>query len=347
MIIPKYARYDLCIKEACLFLESYDLIEYPINPFEIIANNKWGLIRYSELANSFNCTIKEVCKTLGSNDGFTIYDQNNYTIAYNDSPGLGKRFIFTLFHEIGHICLRHLTDFENTKLYRGSLSKEENTVLENEANAFARNVYAPAIITYRMKKCNDVTVANYFNISEPAAKTRIDFLKLDISFLSRIGLYKRMNQFYYRFMYKHKCSNCNYFFIDKNAKYCPICGHDNLEWGKSDLIYKGIKLNDQHKAVTCPVCSNELVMEEGEYCHICGVHLVNRCTNAECEHLSIGNARFCTACGERTTFNFYGLLKDWRKELEESEVAEKFQNSSIDFDTVPYPFEINQELPFD
>ena len=123
MIVPKYARYEYCVYKAYDFLNRFSISNYPINAFNIIKHMKWGLVRYSDLAIEFCCSIDDIINTLGSEDGFTIYDDYNYTIAYNDLKKPKKRIAFTLFHEIGHIYLNHLNDFDATKLLRGSLTK--------------------------------------------------------------------------------------------------------------------------------------------------------------------------------------------------------------------------------
>ena len=143
MKIPQYARYEYCNKRACDFLEEFHIKSFPIDVESIIHQKNWGFVKYSELMKEFNCSRTRVIHILGSKDGFTIWDESNYTISYNDDPSFGDRTRFTLMHEIGHIYLHHLTDFEATKLYRGSLTKQENKILENEANAFARNVLVP------------------------------------------------------------------------------------------------------------------------------------------------------------------------------------------------------------
>ena len=179
MKIPKYARYDYCNAKACEFLEEFNVKSFPLNPFLIIEKKGWGLTTYSELMETFNCDRENVIKCLGSIDGFTILDQDNYTIAYNDNDNLGNRIRFTIMHEIGHIYLKHLIDFEATQLYRGSLTKSENKVLENEANAFARNVLVPTAMLNHLKNKSAENLARRFGITTAAAQTRLDFYKTD------------------------------------------------------------------------------------------------------------------------------------------------------------------------
>lgn len=75
-------------------------------------------------------------------------------------------------HEIGHIYLNHLTDFESTKIYRGSLSRAENKVLENEANAFARNVLSPVSMYLTLKNKSTSNVARTFGLTQSAKRNK-------------------------------------------------------------------------------------------------------------------------------------------------------------------------------
>src|SRR5690606_10624217 len=134
---PKSTRYDLIMKVVYNFFVSENITTFPINPFEIIKKNKWGLMTYSEIAMENDMSIKEVIKACQSEDGYVIKDNDNYTIAYNDTIDNFGRIRFTLMHEIGHIKLNHLIEFEETILNRGKLTKSKYKILEREAHAFA------------------------------------------------------------------------------------------------------------------------------------------------------------------------------------------------------------------
>ena len=76
-----------------------------------------------------------------------------------------------------------------------------------------------------------------------------------------------------------------------------------------------IVLDQNSKAVRCPVCDNEEISPNGNYCHICGTYLVNQCTKYDrCGQLAAANARYCICCGAPTTFFQNNLLKAWNQE---------------------------------
>lgn len=343
MKIPAYARYDYCNQRACEFLEENNICSFPFDVKRIIHNSGWGLVTYSELMHQFSCDRNTVIRCLGSEDGYTQLDDVNYCIAYNDEGWLGDRIRFTLMHEIGHIYLRHLADFEATRLYRGSLTKQENKVLENEANAFARNVLVPTAMLQRLKNKSASNISNHFGITLAAAQTRLNFFYEDNRINKQNGTSSRLYTIFYNFYYKKKCTTCGYFIISKSIKYCPICGNKTLQWGESEMKYPvKIKLDENSKAVCCPKCDNEEVSPDGNYCHICGTYLINECTNYDgnylegCGRLAASNARYCIYCGAPTTFLQNGILKPW--DFKENYNTFMSLPDTLDSEDEPLPF---------
>lgn len=334
MSIPKIARYNYCVEKAYEFLLYEKVTSFPIDVIKIIQNHKWGKIKYSELALKHNVTISDIKEVFGE-DGYTTFNQKNYTIAYNDTSFSKGRLYFTFFHEIGHIILGHFENFNQTILKRGNLTDEEYKVLENEANCFARNVLAPAPIIMQMKLTSGNTIANIFKITKTAAETRLVFLNMD--YINLKNKYKQLLvKHYYNFVNKKYCSICKSSFVSSSAKYCPICGHKRLTWREEDMIYNdGFELDENGRAVICPKCGNEELDYKGDYCKICGVYLINKCSDIYeynqygesyvvsegCGTLGAANARFCVRCGKVTTYYQNELLKDWKSVIDDDDCS--------------------------
>lgn len=336
MKIPEYARYDYCSRRACDFLEQYNIKSFPIDVEKIIFDNGWGLTRYSELMNIFSCNLEKVIQCLGSKDGYTQLDDDNYSIAYNDDEQLGNRKRFTLMHEIGHIYLNHLIDFEATRLYRGSLTKEENRVLENEANAFARNVLVPTAMLEHLKDKNTHNIALQFGITERAAVTRLNLYLEDLNLNKSNGTIKRLYKIFYNFYFKKRCITCGYSIVAKSIKYCPICGKKTLQWGEGKMKYVKIETYDNGKVKICPVCENEETDIDGEFCQICNTLLINKCDDRDTENYSDSwqpcgqilptNARYCPKCGTRSTFFNDKIINAWNSKVSTFSYGDSMMN---------------------
>lgn len=96
------------------------------------------------------------------------------------------------------------------------------------------------------------------------------------------------------------------------------------------MIYRGVELDQNGKALKCPHCKNEEV--DGKYCKVCNTYLFNICTGFDpseerethnirwakhdrgCKGLLDGNARFCHECGSTSSFFVGGLLTYWNEE---------------------------------
>lgn len=113
----------------------------------------------------------------------------------------------------------------------------------------------------------------------------------------------------------------------------------------------GYVLDENSKAIRCPKCDNEDILNEGNYCSICGVYLINQCTNEgnydynepPCEALLPSNARYCHLCGVASTYFTNGLLVDWKNYKDKTATNDLF--SVIDrFDEVA--ISIDDDAPF-
>lgn len=343
MIFPHTARYDrVMIKVNNLFLQE-NITSFPVNPFQIIKNNRWGLLTYSEIADEQGAWIEDIIDAFQSEDGYTIFDGTNYTIAYNDTIQNQGRIKFTLMHEIGHIYMNHLVDFDETVLMRSELTEKKYRILENEANAFARNTLAPVIVVKELNLKTGTDVADYFGLSQAAATVRLKSLIMDYrQLLSPFIRFQRkhFSQFIEAALYTKQCLICSHHFVDQEAEFCPVCGYGALlnRKGVDPMIYKGYFLDDSSRAVVCPNCENEHLNYEGDICKICGTNLVNKCAptyvtgetgynylEENCEAKLDGDARYCTKCGNESTFFQQGLLKDWKTEKKEIEQEKEME----------------------
>jgi Zn-dependent peptidase ImmA (M78 family) len=181
MKIPKRPRYRNVHTAVREFLETENIYHFPFDPFQIIKLNGWNLITYSDLAEMNNLSLEEVIAGFQSKDGYVTFSPiDGYSIAYNDQIGTKSRIRFTLMHEIGHIYMKHLIDFDQTLLRRSTLNHKEYNILEEEANVFARNALAPALVVKNLEYINVEDVKEVFNLSNRAADVRLNSIRNDL-----------------------------------------------------------------------------------------------------------------------------------------------------------------------
>lgn len=330
MKIPQLARYNGTVAKAYEFVEN-NIIEFPINPLDLIKKFKWGLLTYEQMAFKNHCTIEDICECLGT-DGYSIYNGKNYTIAYNNTIKSHGRINFTLAHEIGHIILNHHKDFNVTTVLKDNFTKKEYKILENEANCFARNILAPAPLVNTLNFWDILfKIPNYFGVTTSASTTRISFLRNDLYYLSD----DKIKNFQRKYKRYNQCNNCNAKYLSTNIKYCPFCGNKKILLGDVFTMRKYAEI-DIHSLKECPRCENFDLKEDDNYCKICGLNLHNKCIS--CGKEMDSSARYCTKCGNITTFFNDGILDEWTQTTDFSEISNEFESvfSTSNDDDLPF-----------
>lgn len=337
-----------------LNVANIDIIQYTLN--------RYGNISMEEIP----------LKTHGLHGMMVPPSENSepYIVILNSNRNeTEKRFDYT--HELMHIALhrnikRHFKCFDNPK-------QTQDKFIEWEANEGAAEfllpyrlfipVYVQLAKAHAREWLNSPPIrilSKKFNVTEAVVSNRIKSLNYeiyqylhgipldDIEILSNTKLeragWKKTHTKYY-------CVNC-LSPINRKQSFCHICGqqfpHGTLKrhayvWeGAGYMIFDGVKLNSNNKAAVCPNCGNEEILDEGEFCHICGVKLINMCDRViyndgerigYCEgHKPLpGNERYCPYCGEKTTFFKTGVLKSWDEEVKPQEEYEEIKDDLLPF----------------
>lgn len=301
------------------------------------------LISFSKHMKRLNISYEEMKAYAKTKDAFTDYYANEemYYIYYNDLDTnivTSNRYRWNIAHELGHVLLEHHKNNDKTRIFRCSLSDEEYDALEEEADYFAQLLLVPhaALIGFRISKSNHIKVM--CKISDPASRKRYyEYVDWKSHINSQDEYDNRIFHFYFNFIFKRKCKNCDASIIQRYGKYCPICGQKTLEWGDGTMIYEKLDTYETGKLKECPTCKNEETNIEGDYCQICGESLVNLCSNDDCSNYQgklPSNARYCPICGSRSTFYQNNILRAWNNKVYSSD---GFMN---------IPDLIDEELPF-
>ena len=325
--MPSEPRYERATRLALIFILTQGITSFPVDPYGFFRKYHIKLKKYSTIARKKGLqNVAEVIRETGSNDGWTVCRKGIVAVSYNDEVQNIRRILFTLLHEIGHIVLGHVFDFESVRFNRGGV--ENVDVLERQADCFARNVIAPAFAVYEMHCLgNKSSCLSIFGCTNKFWDVRMDLLSADLA-NTNPQLIPLVRSQLANFMYGATCQRCGAGFIGyKGTRFCPICGGQKLKWKNNGLQYaEHYPLDSDGKALSCPKCQSNQIDQSG-LCKACGFLAVNRCANSNCNAIAVkGNSRFCTKCGCQTIFMLQGLLPSWQKEhpaLTMSEPMEK------------------------
>jgi len=252
--IPSKPRFQLATKRAYELLTELDICEFPVEPLKIIKHfPNWHLQGWLELqVNTGAEDPLNIDKEKAEAKTVKLRGSDEYLIVYDERTDNSQRIRWTLAHEIGHIVMGHLVEFDATALNRRGLTKEEYGVLEVEAHCFAADLLAPKTIIRRFDFQDDPQgIALICDISKDAAEKRLKEIKrMDFSYyptenrilrnfynhLKNGGFYQTIHDTARRFYpsviyedlckYSRICRRCNSFVTDENFKYCPVCGHE-------------------------------------------------------------------------------------------------------------------------
>ncbi|WP_053093121.1 ImmA/IrrE family metallo-endopeptidase [Streptococcus constellatus] len=354
MEIPSSPRYKFATQMALTTFTYFNVLNFPVDIKTLIKSEGIKLKKYSTVAKKVGITVEEVCKEYQTNLAYIFRDSaGNYAIAYNDTkPEYLIRF--SLAHELGHYVLLHLEDFDETVLrYRGSnLTEEKYSVLEREANCFARNLISPAPIADLIPQ---EVYQEYFGIGFEAEQTRIGRLSSDkyyTKLLSNDIDKKHFSRLRHKLSYAHQCSTCNAIFSKKSVRYCPFCGAAapiklsvqeavHIKTKGDYMKYSSIELDENNFPTKCPRCENEDIDSSDKFCSICAAYLRNICIGSGpfdespfspyptfelyketqgCGKALPGFARYCPDCGGLSSYFNQELLSFWQSEKEGQEL---------------------------
>lgn len=312
--IPVKPRFSEATMKGYQLLTALELKELPIDPFEIIDQfDNWYIQSWSEL----KAATGEADPLYLKRDGIEARTQiirgsNDYMIVYDDSYTNG-RLRWTIAHEIGHIILGHLIDFEETALNRGGLSKKQYGVLEVEAHWFAEAILAPNAILSLFDIRSAQEIAFLCDISKDASikceehlanfqwggqNVEFELLRNFYSFFQkdqhRQAIKEGIDKFFNSRLYPEFskicriCRTCSGYITDKDQEICHICGTKlpEIETPYHHLPKPGVFFVHSH-------------LQEGQYHPSFSVDENNRLQYCPvCRNHDFGeNASHCKICG--------------------------------------------------
>lgn len=175
IISPNYQKAQ---DTAYRLLKGYSLLAdtvFPVDPILFIKQTKnLALDTYSRIATCVNCSVDDIRRITGSDDGTSFFDvkKEKYIIAYNDTVQTESRKRFTIAHELGHIYLGHLLG--------NDISDDIYNLQEKEANYFAKRFLVPLPFFTRLLEKTTLEslsvsdISFIFNVSFDVAKYSIN-----------------------------------------------------------------------------------------------------------------------------------------------------------------------------
>lgn len=302
------------------------------------------LIPFSKQMERHKISYKEMVAFAGTLDACTDYyaDSDSYIIYYNDvgeNKIISNRYRWNIAHELGHIALGHHKKYEESRIFRNNISNELYSEMEAEADMFAAYILVPHIvIKCVMDKTQHLDIKSLCKVSESAANIRNAEMQVwdkrnrvgqyDFELLAFFSSYVEENahsKSIRMWLNKHRaCPHCSAIIERRTMSYCQICGWKltgYYEKEKRIMIYSKILLDNQGRALECPVCRNTELTPQGNFCIICGQLLINVCSvginlppyDNACHYSGPlpGNARYCPYCGAESTFMTRKVLFPW------------------------------------
>lgn len=254
------------------------------------------------------------CVQRGSDTYITIYDAK--VVPYT-------RVRWTLAHELGHIVLGHLKDFEQTAINRGGILAEEYDVLEKEADFFAAELLEPMAILKEVGAWRAEEITQLCWDSKTAAENRAK----DLSWWGCTKLACEDDQDLKRQFSLYLSWVC----VCADPTRIPIKTAIVKNPRRRTKVGKHlfIRTDENGRFLECPRCGNTEFSPNANFCKMCGLYLYNQCgeipqydhTEYD-EHLNViggvhrinpGDARYCEHCGRETLLTRLGLLMTWEE----------------------------------
>jgi Zn-dependent peptidase ImmA (M78 family) len=310
---PNKPRIERTLKKARWFIKKLNICWLPVNP--VVLFKECGLLLY-------NC--QEAEKVYGRPDPFGVRkegvdaktyrsrDEGIYITVFDESM-LPERIRWTLVHELAHIVLGHLTDFEITLLTRSGLCSKQYEVLEREADTFAAEVLAPMAIIKEMGNLEYDDIIQICHISKEAAQNRIK----DIAWHGNKKAYKEADAFL-RLHFKTYLTPVT-LCVDSGSLPVRNAIKKNPKVAFMNKKHRYIPIGKNGRFAICPRCGNKAFSQKARFCRMCGLYLYNDCTNTSSSFVSWcgannpGDARYCEYCGAETELTRLGLLMTWEE----------------------------------
>ncbi|MCX7747099.1 MAG: ImmA/IrrE family metallo-endopeptidase [Clostridia bacterium] len=166
--LPEKPRTERSIKAALEFLVRENICWLPVDAKTLLNHYISEVKTVGELSSKLDISRAEV---IGGKNADLFFWNGKYKMIYDETVHSPERIRWTFMHEIAHVLLGHLEDFDRNSLL-SNLTSKEYTVLEREADIFTIEVIAPFLLLRKLRISHWTHIMDVCKTSETASKIR-------------------------------------------------------------------------------------------------------------------------------------------------------------------------------
>ena len=217
---------DRPVHYACAVCADLQVNRLPVDPFVLAQSAGITMFPFSSAMSSPGFFSGDLAHRLQMACAVTL-TYPAFCIVYRDDLAGSGRLRFALAHELGHLFMNHYRDYPD-RMFSGMSS---DRFLEEEADAFARNLLAPVplvdVIRYNRPR---QARADVFGFSRRDWISRLDLLDEDRSHVDE-EMANTLIWLFHDYLLGRRCSACGHVFTaDGGDDVCPKCGAAAPDW---------------------------------------------------------------------------------------------------------------------
>ena len=224
--MPAFSGADRAVHYACAVCADLQVSRLPVDPFVLAQSVGITLIPFSSVTDSPGFFPEDLSRRLQMTCAVTL-TYPAFCIVYRDDLAGSGRLRFALAHDLGHLVMNHYRDYPGQMFSAMSAGSS----LEEEADAFARNLLAPVplvdVIRYNRPR---QARAEVFGLSRRDWIARLDALDADRSHVNE-DIANTLIWLFHDYLLGRRCGACGHVFTYGGGDdVCPACGAASPDW---------------------------------------------------------------------------------------------------------------------
>jgi len=219
-------RIDRAVRYACAVCADLGVSRLPVDPLILGRSAGINIIPLSTVIENPGWFPEDLPYRMQMNSVLTL-TYPAFCIVYRDSLTDPTRLRFPLSHELGHLFMNHYRDFPE----RMEPGRPPDSALEEEADAFARNLLAPVPIVdvIRFNRPHQAK-GPVFGLPRGSWVSRLDLLESDRAFVDE-DMANTLIWLFRDYLLGRRCPECGHTFTDDQQEdRCPACGAEKPDW---------------------------------------------------------------------------------------------------------------------